>query len=145
MEEPEVPDPEPEPEAIEESDSDEPPPDAGDVSTGIEGAGGGMTIGGGGGGRGGGGDPKKYWAGQISRDLQRVLGESDEFRRRSYNMQIRIWFNENGSLEELELVKGSGDAGFDARLKQYLLASYRRPNAPPESMQPVTLRIRADL
>lgn len=146
MEEPELPDPEPEPEAIQEADSDEPPPDPGaDVSTGIEGAGGGMSIGGGGGGRGGGGDPRAYWAGQLARDLQRLLDDSDEFRRRSYNMQLKIWFNDDGTLEALDILKGSGDATFDARLKKYLMATYRRPNVPPAAMQPVTMRIRAEI
>jgi len=143
----EVETPEPEPEAIEEADSDEPPPAEGaDVSTGIEGPGGGMSIGGGGSGRGGpGGDPRKYWAGQIARDLQRVLSGSDEYRKREYNLQVRIWFKDDGTLRDLEIEQGSGDNGFDSRLKDYLMASYRRPNAPPDEMQPVLIRIRAQI
>ena len=139
----EEPEPEPEPEAIDEADSDEPPPAEGsDVETGIEG-GGGMKIGGGGR-RGGGGDPRRYWAGQISRDLERVLASSEKYRSRGYNLQVLIWFEQNGRLRDLEVKKGSGDAIFDEQLRDFLLSSYRRADAPPESMQPVLLRIRAD-
>lgn len=143
----EVETPEPEPEAIEEAEADEPPPAEGaDVETGIEGAGsGGMKLGGGGRGRGAGGDPRSYWAGQIARDLQRVLSNSDEYRKRAYNLQVRIWFKDDGRLADLEIERGSGDSAFDGRLKEYLLGSYRRPNAPPEEMQPVLIRIRAQI
>jgi protein TonB len=144
-EEVEVPEPEPEPVA-DTPESDEPPPgeDLGLDAEGVAGADGfGLRAKKGGRGLiGGAGDPQAWYAGVLSRELQRVLSNVEEVRSGRYAVVVRIWVAEDGSIRDSEIVRGSGNAGVDAAIERALGAGVRMSEAPPADLpQPIRLQI----
>jgi len=96
------------------------------------------------GGRGliGGGDRFKWYAGVIQRDLYEALSAVESIRKGRYSVIVRIWVDEDGRLQDSEIVRGSGDAGIDAELRRALATGVRVSQAPPEDMpQPIRIRI----
>ncbi|MEM7469042.1 MAG: TonB family protein [Pseudomonadota bacterium] len=144
MEEVEVPEPEPEPIA-DDSSPDEPLPgdELGLDADGVAGADGfGLKAKKGGRGLIGGGDPNKWYAGVIQSDLQDWLADIDEIRKGRYAAIVKIWINNDGAVQEAQLVQGTGDSGLDSAIERALSAGFRISRAPPAEMpQPVKLRI----
>lgn len=141
----EVPEPEPEPVA-ESQDSDEPPAgeDLGLDADGVAGADGfGLRAKKGGRGLiGAGGDPKAWYAGVLSRELQRLFSGVDEVRKGRYAVVVRIWVAEDGSIRDSEIVRGSGNAAVDAAIERALESGIRMSEAPPADLpQPIKLQI----
>lgn len=140
----EVPEPEPEPIA-EAEDSDEPPPGE-DLGLDAEGAAGadGFGLRAKKGGRGliGGGDRNAWYAGILQRDLQSLLSGIDDVRRGRYAVVVRIWVDDQGTIQDSEIVQGSGDRALDAALARALQGGMRISEAPPEDLpQPIKLQI----
>lgn len=136
---------EPEPEPIAEEISDEPPPgdDLGLDADGVAGADGfGLKAKKGGRGLIGGGDRNKWYAGVIQTDLQSLLADIEEIRKGRYVLVMRIWVGADGSLEQAEVVRGTGDAALDAAITRALGGGLRLSHAPPDDLpQPIRLRI----
>jgi len=139
-----VPEPEPEPVA-EAEDSDEPPPgdELGLDADGAAGADGfGLRAKKGGRGLIGGGDRNAWYAGILQRDLQRLLSEVEDVRKGRYAVVVRIWVADDGTIEQSEIVSGSGNGSVDDALARALKAGLRLSEAPPADLpQPIKLQI----
>ncbi|MGE3772684.1 MAG: TonB C-terminal domain-containing protein [Gammaproteobacteria bacterium] len=140
----EVPEPEPEPIA-EAEDSDEPPP-GDELGLDADGAAGsdGFGLRAKKGGRGliGGGDRNAWYAGILQRDLQRLLSEFEDVRKGRYAVVVRIWVADDGTIEQSEIVSGSGNVSIDDALARALKGGIRLSEAPPADLpQPIKLQI----
>lgn len=144
MEEVDVSEPEPEPIA-EEAAPDEPLPgdELGLDAEGVAGADGfGLKARKGGRSLIGGGDPKKWYAGVIQTDLQKLLAEVDEIRKGRYAVIVRIWIDDEGRVAQAELERGTGDSTIDKSIESALASGARLSHAPPDDLpQPIRLRI----
>ncbi|MGE0486286.1 MAG: TonB C-terminal domain-containing protein [Gammaproteobacteria bacterium] len=89
-----------------------------------------------------GGDPHKWYAGLVQRDLQSALSNIDAIRQGRYTIVLEIWVAPDGTIENSELVRGSGDAGIDSALTAALDGGMRMSKSPPDDLpQPIRLRI----
>lgn len=144
MEEVKVPEPEPEPVAKDEP-ADEPMPgdELGLDADGVAGADGfGLRAKKGGRGLIGGGDAHKWYAGLIQNDLQHVLADIADIRKGRYAVVVKIWIANDGSVQDSELVKGTGDEHLDKAIERALSSGLRISRAPPDDLpQPIKLRI----
>lgn len=134
-------------EALPEEASDEPPP-AADLGVDAEGGAGGDSFGliGRKGGRGllagAGGDPFVVYASRLQKNIEDMLSEDPEVRRKAYSVVAKIWVDLNGRIERAELAGSTGDSGMDAKLESSLNALPSLAAMPPPDMpQPIRLRI----
>jgi len=139
--------PEPEPEAEPEPQQDEAPPR--DLGLDAEGAAGSDGFGlaarkGGNGlfGGGGTGNPYAWYGGLIKKSLLDVLNDHDELRRKGYTAIVKVWLKADGSVDRVELSKGSNDEEIDAIISRSLSKFRGVSEPPPPGMgQPVKLKI----
>ena len=137
--------PDPEPEPTPETPPDEAP--ARDLGLDAEGSAGSDGFGlaahkGGTGLFGGGGNPFAWYGGVIKNGIANVLNNHEQLRRKGYTAIVKIWLKSDGTVERVELTKGSNDPEID-ELLQTLLNKYSKvAEAPPPGMpQPVKLKI----
>lgn len=142
MEEVDVPDDEPMDDL---ADADEPPPgeDLGLDADGVAGSDAfGLKAKKGGRGLIGGGSAHKWYAGLIQKDLQATLAAIDDVRKGRYTVIVKIWLGDDGTVEDSELVRGSGDPNVDQALRNALASGVRVSRTPPEDLpQPIRLKI----
>lgn len=140
----EEPEPEPEPEEIPDV-ADEAPP--GDLGLDAEGTAGSDSFGlaahkGGKGLFGGGGSPFSWYGKMASKDIQAILSENEDLRRKDYSTVIKLWVEADGSIKRFEMARGSNDAQIDSLIEK-LISKYRKINEPPPPgmEQPIKLKI----
>lgn len=138
--------PEPEPEPMPESPPDEAPPrDLGLDAEGTAGSDGfGLAARKGGTGLfgGGSGNPFAWYGGLVKNGILNILSNHDELRRKGYTAIVKVWLKADGSVERVELTKGSNDADIDELLSRLLNKFDRVSEAPPPGMQqPIKLKI----
>jgi protein TonB len=138
--------PEPEPEPIPDTPPDEAPPrDLGLDAEGTAGSDGfGLAARKGGTGLfgGGNGNPFAWYGGLVKNGILNVLSSHDELRRKGYTAIVKVWLKADGSVERIELTKGSNDADIDELLSRLLNKFDRVAEAPPPGMQqPIKLKI----
>lgn len=135
---------EPEPEEIPDVADEAPPRDLGLDAEGTAGSDGfGLAARKGGKGLfGGGGNPFSWYGKKASNDIQDILSESEDLRRKGYTAIIKLWVEADGSIKRFELARGSNDAQIDDLLTK-LLAKYRKIDEPPPPgmEQPIKLKI----
>lgn len=137
--------PEPEPEPL--PDVDQPPP--GDLGLDAEGGAGadGFGLVGRKGGRGllgggGGGSPFARYGRMAANEIQDVLSGNDELRRKGYTAAGKLWVNPDGSVQRIELTRGSNDAEIDDLLNRVLRKVKKLGEAPPPELeQPIKFKI----
>jgi protein TonB len=136
--------PEPDPEPLPESPQDEAP--ARDLGLDAEGTAGtdgfGLAARKGGTGLFGGGNPFAWYGGLIKNDLVNLLSNYEQLRRKGYTAIVKIWLKPDGSVERVELARGSNDPEIDDLLSS-TLNKYKRVNEPPPPgmQQPIKLKI----
>ena len=142
-----------EPETVEdmpEDAADEPPAGA-DLGVDAEGGAGGDGFGliGRKGGRGllaGAGDPFVAYAMRVQKNIENLLSNDAETRRKAYSVVAKIWVGASGSIERAELAESTGNQDVDAALERNLAALPPLAEAPPQDMpQPIRLRISSRL
>jgi len=137
--------PEPEPEPMPETPPDEAP--ARDLGLDAEGTAGTDGFGlaarkGGTGLFGGGGNPYAWYGGLVKNGILNLLSSHEELRRKGYTAIVKVWLKADGSVERVELTKGSNDADIDELLGRLLNKFDRVAEAPPPGMQqPIKLKI----
>lgn len=137
--------PEPEPEPMPEEAQDEAP--AKDLGLDAEGTAGSDGFGlaarkGGNGLFGGGGNPYAWYGGLIKNGVLNLLSSHEELRRKGYTAIVKVWIKADGSVERVELVKGSNDGDIDELLGRLLNKFDKVAEPPPPGMQqPVKLKI----
>jgi periplasmic protein TonB len=136
--------PEPEPEEIPDV-ADEAPP--GDLGLDAEGTAGSDSFGlaankGGKGLFGGGGSPFAWYGKMASKDIQDILSENEDLRRKGYTAVIKLWVEADGRIKRFELSRGSNDAQIDNLIAK-LIGGYNKINEPPPPgmEQPIKLKI----
>lgn len=91
-----------------------------------------------------GGDRFGWYAGILQRDIVDYLTGDDRLRSSDYDVNVRLWLARDGSVEQIEVVRGSGDVTLDERLRVALQTMSRVAEAPPDDLpQPILLRIRS--
>lgn len=136
--------PEPEPEPMPDTPPDEAP--ARDLGLDAEGSAGsdgfGLAARKGGNGLFGGGNPFAYYGGLVKNDILNLLSSHDELRRKGYTAIVKVWLKSDGSVERIELSKGSNDAEIDEILSRSLDKLKKVAEPPPPGMQqPIKLKI----
>ena len=90
------------------------------------------------------GDRYGWYAGILQRDIVDYLTGDDQLRSSDYDVNVRLWLAHDGSVEQIEVVRGSGDVRLDERLRTALETMNRVAEAPPDDLpQPILLRIRS--
>lgn len=91
---------------------------------------------------GGGGNPYAWYGGIVKNQLVTLLSDRDELRRKGYTAIVKIWLKTDGSVDRIELSRGSNDAEIDDILTRTLNKLTRVAEAPPPGMQqPIKLKI----
>jgi hypothetical protein len=89
-----------------------------------------------------GSDPNAWYAGVLQRDIQAALSGEDDVRKGNYSVVVRIWLDDEGFIEDSELLGSTDNAALDNALKRVLSSRLRISRAPPEDLpQPIRLRI----
>lgn len=142
------PEPEPEPEPLPDTPPDEAPArDLGIDAQATAGSDGfGLKARKGGNGLFGGGNPYAGYGSQVAKSLNKILNGYDELRRKGYFAIVKVWLKADGSVERIELAKGSNDPAIDEVLTKALGKIRNQPlgniPAPPPGMpQPIKLKI----
>ncbi len=91
---------------------------------------------------GGGGDPYAWYSKIVEKDLTDFLSDKEELRRKGYVAVVKMWLETDGSINRIELAKGSNDAEIDDLLSRSL-SKFRRVNEPlpPGLEQPIRLKV----
>ncbi|MDD2739152.1 MAG: TonB C-terminal domain-containing protein [Methylomonas lenta] len=135
--------PEPEPEPLPDTPDEAPARDLGLDAEGSAGSDGfGLAARKGGTGLFGGGNPYAWYGGIVKNQLVNLLSGRDELRRKGYTAIVKIWLKSDGSVERIELHRGSNDAEIDDILTRTLNKLTRVAEVPPPGMQqPIKLKI----
>jgi len=130
-----IPDPQQQPDP---TPSNEPPPSA-NLGLDTEGGAGGDAFGlvGNKGGReitASGGNAFSWYANQLKDAILNELTEDKRVRSGNYRVTVRAWVNDDGSVQRIEIVRGSGDSDRDHAIESDLHRVKRLPQARPSGM-----------
>ncbi len=91
---------------------------------------------------GGGGDPYAHYGSMVKNDVASLLTSHDELRRKAYTAIVKIWLKSDGTVERIDLAKGSNDPEIDDLISR-LLDKLKKVNEPPPPgmPQPIKLKI----
>lgn len=141
----EVPKPEPVPEDMPDQPDEMPPSDqlgldaeggAGGDAFGLVGHRGGHALLGG-----GGGSAEVWYKRMLGQELQGLVNDHDELRKRAFSaLRLKLWID-GGRIRRVELLTTSGDKAWDHRLKAALLNEHLQTPEPAGIEQPVRLQI----
>lgn len=91
---------------------------------------------------GGSGNPYAWYGGLIKNGIVSALNEHDQLRRKAYTAVVKVWLKSDGSVDRVELAKGSNDDEIDSIINRALSRFRGVGEAPPPGMaQPVKLKI----
>ncbi|MGD0961550.1 MAG: energy transducer TonB, partial [Methylomonas sp.] len=90
----------------------------------------------------GGGDPYAHYGNMVKNEILSLLTSHEELRRKGYTANIKIWLKSDGTVERVEIAKGSNDAEIDDILNRLLDKLKKVAEPPPPGMQqPLKYRI----
>lgn len=94
---------------------------------------------------GNGGNAIRWYGGQIKKGLEEALQNllDESVRNASYTLYLKVWVNDDGSVNRAELAQGSGNPAVDGGIRTALSKlSFSLPKPPPETMpQPVKIHL----
>ena len=91
---------------------------------------------------GGAGSAFAWYAGLLKDQIVNQLGADKKVRSGDYSLTVRVWVREDGSIQRVSVVQGSGDRARDQTIEAALEHLDRLPQAPPADMpEPISLRI----
>ena len=85
----------------------------------------------------GGGSAFAWYAGLLKDQILDQLSDDKEVRTGSYRVTVRAWVRNDGVVERIEIVKGSGDTTRDRAIESDLSRVKRVPQARPSGMPDV--------
>ena len=90
----------------------------------------------------GGGDPYAHYGARIKNEIATLLSSHDELRRKSYTAIVKIWLKSDGTVDRIELSKGSNDVAIDEILTR-VLDKYKSAGEPlpPGIKLPIKFKI----
>ncbi len=91
---------------------------------------------------GGNGNPFGWYGGLVKNGILDLLNDHEELRRKGYTAIVKVWLKADGSVDRIELSKGSNDEEIDAIIGRSLnkFRGVSEP-LPPGMEQPVKLKI----
>lgn len=93
-------------------------------------------------GKGGGGNRFAWYDGLVQKTIQDVLDRSKGLDKQNYKVVVKIWLNQDGTVERFDLANSSGNADVDKLIKLALREVKRvREPLPDGLLQPIKLRI----
>jgi periplasmic protein TonB len=91
---------------------------------------------------GSGGSAIAWYSGILKTAVLEQLSADKELRSGNYKLIIRFWLREDGSVDHVAIVQGSGDHDRDRLIEAQLSRMARLPNAPPAGFpSPATLTV----
>ncbi len=91
---------------------------------------------------GGGGNPYAWYGGLIKNGIFNLLNGQAELRKKGYTAIVKVWLKADGSVERVELSRGSNDPEIDELLSRLLNKFDKVAEPPPPGMgQPVKIKI----
>lgn len=106
-------------------------------------SGGGGLFGGGGGKGKGSGSRWGWYAGQVQYGVQTALGADPRTRLLALDVRVRIWVDETGRIERVELPSSGLPADVVASVREALVGVQLRQAAPADMPMPIVLRVNA--
>jgi protein TonB len=89
-----------------------------------------------------GGSAFAWYASLLKDQILDLLNNDTQARRGEYSLVVRVWVRDDGSIERVRIVQGSGDRTRDQAIEQALTRIPRLSQAPPADMpEPISLRI----
>jgi periplasmic protein TonB len=89
-----------------------------------------------------GGSAVAWYSGILKNAVLEQLSAEKELRTGSYKLTIRFWLRDDGTVDRVAIVQGSGDRDRDRLIEAQLSRLTRLPNAPPAGYpMPATLTI----
>ena len=89
-----------------------------------------------------GGSAYAWYAGLLKNEILEQLGTEKQARSGQYAVVVRVWVRDDGSIERVNIVQGSGDRQRDRAIESALTRITRLSQAPPADMpEPISLRI----
>lgn len=90
----------------------------------------------------GGGSAFVWYAGLLKDRILDQLNADKAARQGQYSLLVRIWVRDDGSIDHVRIVQGSGDAGRDQAIEAALARLPRLVQGPPADMpEPISLKI----
>lgn len=89
-----------------------------------------------------GGSAFAWYAGLLKNEISERLGNEKQARSGEYSVVVRVWVRDDGTIDRVRIVQGSGDRERDRAIESALSKLTRLSQAPPADMpQPISLRI----
>jgi periplasmic protein TonB len=93
---------------------------------------------------GGGGTRFGHFAILMQDRISRSLHDDEKLNAEKFRATIKVWLSDEGKIQRVQVLHGSGDSGTDSRIEQVIGAMPALPEAPPKDMpQPIVVRIGA--
>lgn len=90
----------------------------------------------------GAGGPFAWYTNRIQDSIKKVLSANKKARSANYDVQIKLWLNQDGSVEHAELTDSTGNAELDLSIKLALAkVEPLGSELPADLKQPVRLRV----
>lgn len=91
---------------------------------------------------GGNGSAAAWYGNLIKNEVMERLGSDKALRTGNYQVQVRLWFSRDGTIEKAAVVKSSGDRDRDRSIETQLSSFTRIPQPPPAGVpSPITLTV----
>ena len=91
-----------------------------------------------------GGSAFAWYAGLVKDQIQSVLNSDKHVRTGAYRVALRVWVGEDGSVERVQILRGSGDPERDRAIEEDLHQIKRLSQARPAGMpDAISLEVRA--
>jgi periplasmic protein TonB len=89
-----------------------------------------------------GGSAFVWYAGLVKNQILEQLNTEKQARRGEYSLMVRVWVRNDGSIDRVRVVEGSGNRERDQAIEAALTRMGRLSQAPPADMpEPISLRI----
>ena len=89
-----------------------------------------------------GGSAYVWYAGLVKNQILEQLNTEKQARRGEYSLMVRVWVRNDGSIDRVRVVEGSGNRERDQAIEATLSRMGRLSQAPPADMpEPISLRI----
>jgi len=89
-----------------------------------------------------GGSAYVWYAGLVKNQILEQLNTEKQAHRGEYSLMVRVWVRNDGSIDRVRVVEGSGNRERDAAIEAALTRMGRLSQAPPADMpEPINLRI----
>jgi periplasmic protein TonB len=89
-----------------------------------------------------GGSAFMWYAGLLKNEIQESLSAEKQTRSGNYSVNLRVWVRDDGTIDRVRIIQGSGNPDRDRAIESALSRISRLSQAPPADMpQPINLRI----